>query len=230
MNKFNGLFHELGYLGAAIYLLDRLLSKLSFGSVRVFQFLLYYQPVSTVPLLPPKRGHKIKISVLSGGDLNVLAFPRPQKVLEQRLASGDKCFLAFMGEELVGFSWLSFCQYAEDNVRCNYEFGNDVVWDYDIYIEPRYRIGFAFAKLWQHVNEYMLENDIKGSMSRISAENTPSIRSHEKLGGVKIGSQIFVRIGVAQLMLSSKKPFFHVSVFSSSRPRVFLCVPDNLQK
>ena len=52
--------------------------------------------------------------------------------------------------QFAGFLWLQIPRYVEDEVRCVYEMepAGAAAWDYDVYVEPDFRFGKAFVRLW----------------------------------------------------------------------------------
>lgn len=224
--KLTRLFRELGYSSGILYLADRVVSSIFFKKVRIIRYYIYFQPLLTASLLPAGRAKNVMIAEVYVNNINELGFPRSDKTIKKRFLSGARCFAAFQRDRMTGYAWLAFQNYEEDEVRCDYVFGDQLVWDYDVYIEPKYRIGFVFAKLWEHINQFMSENGIAGSVSRISAENIVSIKSHEKLGGKRLGSQVFIKIGSIEIMVSSVRPRVYLSLSNLKRPKVFIKVPD----
>ena len=84
-------------------------------------------------------------------------------------------------------------------------------WDFDVYVAPAYRLSRAFGRLWDAANEELRSEGVRWCHSRISAFNLSSIAVHEKLGARQVGWAGFLCLGGFQLMVSSLKPWVHVS-------------------
>ncbi|MCU0927174.1 MAG: hypothetical protein MUF44_14505, partial [Hydrogenophaga sp.] len=82
-----------------------------------------------------------------------------------------------------------------------YEIADPVtcVWDYDVYVEPRLRLGRAMARLWRAVDDDLAARGVRWSFSRINRFNAASMRAHQRLGAVEIGRVMFSVVGSLQL-------------------------------
>lgn len=212
---FAGLVGSIRTLGLANYLLyglDRIgaISGLPF---RVFRYLFVAQPVAPQPRLPARRGSAIEVRVLGPGDPGLAGLPLDDKVLRHRFGQETICFGAFQDGAVIGCLWLGFGAYDEDEVRCRFVLhpADRVVWDYDVYVKPESRSGFAFLKLWDSANAYLRARGFAWSVSRISAFNPGSIQSHGSLGASVFGNATYFRVGTMQLSLSSTRPFLYLS-------------------
>ncbi len=115
----------------------------------------------------------------------------------------------------------------EDEVRCRYVLDEPVhgVWDFDVYVVPKYRLGRTLARLWRAADIELERAGVAWSFSRISAFNAGSRRTHEKLGAVSCGGAVFVVLGGLQVALMSQAPFVHVSTSPRSYPTLHLRPP-----
>ena len=125
-------------------------------------------------------------------------------------------------DQLAACAWFAFGEFEEDEVRCTYVLPDKAVWDFDIFVFPEYRIGRVFLQTWQEANRVLSGRGYAYSLSRISAYNKHSIRSHEKLGAKKVGSALFLRVGRAQIMIASRRPHFSLSFSKKRSPRIDL--------
>jgi len=80
-----------------------------------------------------------------------------QKRSSSLIRQGAICLGAFKNDELLGYAWILLGTYEEDEVRCFFVPmpEGESAWDFDIYLDPKYRIGFAFPRLWDEVNTYL---------------------------------------------------------------------------
>jgi len=211
----------LGWWNGVLYLLGTALSRASADRLRIVKYELVSQPISTAPLLPEHRGKKIQVREASSDDPLLRSVPdRREGVFAERFAQGARCLLAELNGELAGFLWFVKGDYPEDEVRCLFRPlpEGQSVWDYDVYVAKKHRLSPVFLKLWQAANERLYAEGIHHSASRISAFNTASRGSHERLGARKAGWALFVCLGPWQIMVASRKPFVHLSFSRQSRP------------
>jgi hypothetical protein len=210
-----------------LYLASRVLEKASAGRSRLVKYDFVAQPVPRQPLSADRREGGLMVRRVTSTDPIVAAFPRPKKVLDWRFADGGLCFVAQKGTRFVGFLWLHERPYAEDEVRAVFVPvpASSAVWDYDAYVEPDFRLGRAFVRLWDAAFEYLRGRDVRWTVSRISAFNAESASAHARMGARKIGSAIFLSFGATQLVVISQPPFVHLSMGSRSGPTVRLAVP-----
>jgi hypothetical protein len=215
---------DMGWKDGALYIIARIIRGISGGHAELRKYYFVSQPIPDKPLLPSKRGASIVVAQVDSRHPLVSRFPRPAQIVAQRLARGALCFLATKDDHFVGFLWLQRGGYLEDEVRCLFTPlpANQVAWDFDVYVEPEYRSGFVFARLWDTANSFLREAKVKWSVSRVSAFNPGSINSHLRLGAFPIGSACFLSLGRFQLSLSSVPPFIHFSGGDACIPEIAL--------
>src|SRR5690606_27821891 len=97
--------------------------------------------------------------------------------------------------------------------RCDFrlEPAELAAWDFDIYVAPEHRMGRTFARLWEGANSYLRARGVEWSMSRISAYNAGSFKSHARLGARVVGRASFLFLGPLQLAWMSVPPYAHLS-------------------
>ncbi len=227
--KFMGLKAELGALNACYYMLGKILGKISSGNMSVIKYYLTLQPISNEPLISAARGKNLTIRQIYADDPETELFPRSSDVIQWRYSEGSICFCVFKDETFAGYIWLATEIYREDEVLCDYHPlpKGLACWDYDVYIVPKFRFSLAFAKLWEHANRYMSRQGVVGTVSRISAFNVSSLRSHKRLGARILASQLFLLIGSVQIMFSSISPYIHISTSQRKRAQVFINIREN---
>ena len=222
--------HQLGVVNGLLYLLDRALRALSGDRARVIRYLLVAQPV------PADQGEGLRPSAASpvreivSTDPAVQYFPRPPAVIAHRFETGATCYVAEVRGRFAGFLWLAFGGYDEDEVRCRYEFAEPEtsVWDYDVYVEPDFRLGRTFGRLWEAANRNLAASGIRWSFSRISAFNAGSLAAHRRMGMRTLFTATFICLGPLQLALVGAAPFVHLGWSAASRP-VLRLRPDQAQ-
>ena len=218
---------EMGLRDGAWYCCKRVLEALSAGRVRLFKYYLVAQPIGLPGSKPIRPDASITLRSVAAGDALEFAFPRPPAVLAMRRAAGAACTAALVRGEFAGFIWIQRCRYEEDELRCSYFLQDPVrtVWDYDVYVEPKYRVGRTMARLWSHVDAELAATGVRWSFSRISAFNPASLASHARLGIVRCGSALFLRVGPVQLSWVPQFPFLHLSFTDDRAPQVHLRPP-----
>lgn len=222
------LFAELGTLEASLYLVTRFLEKGSFGRARLIRYHFVAQPVPEKPSSPSRASASSRIRQVTADDPVVRLFPRPPAVIAQRFADGVTCLVAETSGRFAGFIWLKRKAYEEDEIRCRYELvpPERCAWDYDVYVEPEFRIGRTFSRLWDAANAHLSADGVRWSLSRISAFNPGSLAAHRRLGIRRLCSATFLVIGPIQLSVLPRSPFLHVGMSKRCRPVLKLSPPE----
>jgi len=214
----------IGWLNTLVLILNRLLVRISNGKIRIYKYELVAQPVSNKPYLASSRGKKIVIRQIDVQDPVVQLFPRPISVIRDRFRNGAICLVAFKDDEFAGFIWLMLGPYQEDEVRARYTPLpiKHAAWDFDVYVNPHYRLGFTFLRLWDEANLLLNKNGVEWSCSRISSFNQKSSKSHAGLGAVILGQATFIVLADWQVTLASISPYIDISLKPGSFPEFFL--------
>jgi GNAT superfamily N-acetyltransferase len=214
-------------LNALLWKAARAVSLLSGGTCRIQRYYFVAQPVSASALVAESSGRAIVIRRVDADDPLVAQFPRPQEVIAVRFRMGAVCFAAEREGQFIGFAWLKEDQYSEDEVRCLFLLDpvEHAAWDFDVYIDPAFRFGRTFARLWDHVNQWLRERGYRWSLSRISAFNADSLAAHRRLGMRSIGSATFVCVRTVQLTLVGQAPFVHLGWRRDDVPTLRLRAP-----
>ena len=210
---------NFGAWNGSLYLMSRFLVRATSGRCRLVKYYLVAQPVRPVPYLKRKTDI-ISIDRIEPDNPLVKQFPRPAEVLAKRFADGSVCFAASKHGKFVGFIWLQHYCYEEDEVRCNFFPAprEKAVWDYDVHVEPQFRMGRIFLRLWDVAHDYLRDRGIAWTVSRISAFNTESLASHRRLGAVRLAIATFVCVGDVQAACFSVHPWLHLSRRPDRRP------------
>ncbi len=180
------------------YLARRALGVLGIGFQR---YHLVIQPVAEGSRVPERHRAVFDIREVDEDSYRTEWFPRPAKVIRERFAQGARCWVAFKEGAPVGCQWLLNGPYLEDEVRCRFiplPEGR-VAWDFDVYVAPDFRMGRLFLLLWDTANQWMREQGITCSASRIDTLNLQSIRSHQRMGARIVGNAWFLTLGRIQL-------------------------------
>lgn len=214
-------------LNALLWKAARAVSLLSGGTCRIQRYYFVAQPVSASALVAESSGRAIVIRRVDADDPLVAQFPRPQEVIAARFRMGAVCFAAEREGQFIGFAWIKEDQYSEDEVRCLFLLDpvEHAAWDFDVYIDPAFRFGRTFARLWDHVNQWLRERGYRWSLSRISAFNADSLAAHRRLGMRSIGSATFVCVRTVQLTLVGQAPFVHLGWRRDDVPTLRLRAP-----
>jgi len=219
---------QLGPIDGLLYLAHRALGKLSGDRAGIFRYYFVAQPVPDAPSTL-KAAPRTPVALIDAQDPLCASFPRPPHVIAKRFHDGNLCFAARSAERFAGFLWLASGSYEEDEVRCLYRLAQpeQSAWDYDVYVEPEYRIGRTFARLWEAANRHLVAGGVRWSFSRISGFNPGSLQVHRKLGIRRLFSATFVRVGPVQITLAGASPYIHVSLSPRTRPTLRLSPPQD---
>ncbi len=190
----------------------RLFSLLTGGRGSMDVYLICVQPLRELGQV--RSSGSTRVSEVDAGADCVRAFPRPEAVNRQRFEAGHSCFVATVKDQFAGHIWIARGHYDEDTFRCRYTLPADgrSVWDFDVYVEPRYRLGRTGALLWNEVASQLRAQGVEQSYSRISLFNTQSIQVHERMGARRVACCAFAALGPVQLMLSSVGPRIRLSL------------------
>lgn len=223
INKIKTHIRLSGWWVTLAYILHRLLSKLPKRS-GCYLYFIYEQPFK-----PPKSAKlqrpinkRLSFDWYQEFDQVQLQLPRPVEVLKGRFKQQAQCVLVHQDNDIAGCAWFTQQQYHEDEVRCVFDFSGlpKHVWDYDVYVFPKYRLSRMFMRMWQHAEETLYTQGFTNSLSRITAYNIHSIKSHERLGAKKLNWICFVNILGGQFMFAPMAPYLHLSLTKKSLPRV----------
>lgn len=230
LRKVRTVLSQMGWGNGMLYLAGRTLEKVSAGRARLIRYHFVAQPVPEKPESRCRPSAKQVVRLADSSDPIKAQFPRPAHVIEHRFRTGSSCFVAQSGDTFQGFLWLARRAYDEDEVRCRYELAQPqrCVWDYDVHVEPAFRSGRTFARLWDAANAHLAPDGIRWSLSRISAFNPASLAAHARLGVRPLHSGTFLCAGRFQLAILSTAPFLHLSFSELSRPVIRLEPPDRL--
>ena len=222
-----GPFQEFGLLAGALYILDRFLRSTS-PSVGLYAYELMVQPIKRQPILAPNRLKTLRFVRLVRGDADIALMPAREEIKEQRFSQGAQCLAVYRHEHLLGYLWFCLGKYDEDEVRCTYELfpADRSAFDFDVYVMPKHRMGIAFVAVWHAANEFLREQGVQYSFSRVSRFNALSRRSHAQLGAYCIGRVVFVQAWAVELMMATVFPYVALTWSPSSRAHLRLSAGD----
>lgn len=220
-------FAELGRKDGLLYLISRGLEALSRGRARIIRYYFVAQPVPAAGTRTVRDNPRHPVAPATAGDAVVHDFPRPPAVIANRFRNGDLCLTAHADGRFAGFLWLARDAYDEDEVRCRYELAVPAhsAWDYDVYVEPDFRIGRTFMRLWDAANRHLAADGVRWSFSRISAFNPVSMQAHGRLGIRRLVTATFLCVGPLQLTVTDTRPRLHLSWSAHRRPTLRLHPP-----
>lgn len=229
LHKLTSPFKEFGAFAGLLYLLDRLLVRIS-PKLRLYFYEIMVQPIPDQPLLPPRLTRHLEMREIRRGDPEVALMPARPDIKESRFAQQALCLGAFQKGRLIGYIWFCFRSYEEDEVRCTFVLTPEAaaVFDFDLYIFPEHRLGLGFAGIWNGANGFLRSRGIRYTFSRLTRFNLASRRAHQHLGWKRIGHTLFLHAGRLQVMAATIFPYLHLSLRKSGRVRLRLR-PDVLR-
>lgn len=228
--KLTSPFKEFGAFAGALYLIDRLLSRIS-PNLRLFCYELMVQPIHDKPLIPDRMTRSLDIREIKRGDPELDLMPVPPEIIEFRLKQNAICLGMFKKGEFIGYIWFCFGVYEEDEVRCVYLLTpeKEAVFDFDLYLFPEHRLGLGFIGIWEGANKFLYKRGIRYTFSRLTRFNLASRKAHDHLGWKRVGQAYFLKVWRLELMISTVSHFLGLSLRKSGRIRLKLC-PDVLLK
>lgn len=221
-------FREFGLFAGLLYAIDRVLRRIS-RHVRLFCYELMVQPIGAAPLLPPRFANRLHWRELGPDDPEVATMPVRPAIKQSRFDQDALCLGTYLDGKLIGYLWLCFRAYEEDEVRCTYLTTpvDEAVFDFDLYVLPEYRMGLGFVGVWSAAGAFLASRGVKYTFSRLTRFNVASRRAHAHLGWKRVGQALFLRMGRAELMLASIFPYLHLSLTAKDRAKLRL-KPDVL--
>ena len=174
--KLAWLRSSLSLSNALLYVLSRCLRTVH-PKLRLEKYYLVAQPVSLTEPPPSRLRPDIIVTRLDDEDSPLIgSFPQAPEVIAQRLRDDCLCLIATSGDSYCGYLWLRFGSFYEVEDRCLITPVPETTtaWDFDVYVEPRFRLTPTFARLWREANRCLHERGVAWSLSRISAFNTAS--------------------------------------------------------
>jgi hypothetical protein len=205
-------FREFGIVAGTLYLLNRVLRMLS-PDCGVFVYDLMAQPITGRPMLPANLAKNLRFAEIERGDPQIDSMPAREDIKAARFEQGATCLGAYRKDELLGYVWFCTKRYEEDEVRCTYELA-DVdrsVFDFDLVVLPKHRMGIGFTAIWHGANSYLRKRGIHYTYSRLTRFNVVSRRAHDHLQWRRVGQALFLKMWVVEMMLSTLRPYAAVT-------------------
>ena len=227
LNSFKQAVRRLGVVNGMLWAIGRSVAIASSGRWVIHRYYFVAQPVPDKPQVAPGRATRVAIRLIEPNDPLVEQFPRPRHVIASRFGMDAHCLAAQKDGTFAGFIWLKEREYPEDEVRCIYKLDprGNAVWDFDVHIEPAFRYGRTFIRLWEAANAWMRERNHRWTISRISAFNPDSLAAHQRLGTVRVGSALFLRTGRVQFAFLDRAPYVHIGWRADQIPCLLLRAP-----
>lgn len=218
---------EMGCAVALLYALHRLFESATRGRVRIVPYAFVAQPLGS-DMHQVSDGQDTEVRRVMPGDPIAAAFPRPAEVNAARWNAGARCYAALVKGAFAGTIWIRHAGYEEDEVRCDYRLADAAhsVWDFDVYVEPRFRFGRTMARLWKAVDRELAAEGRRWTFSRISLFNSASLKSHARLGAVPVGHAYFLVMGGLEIGLRPHPWGVNFSRPGGARMQVVLRPPE----
>jgi hypothetical protein len=214
-------FKQFGFAAGLLYVADRLLGSFS-RRTRVFVYELMVQPIPDQPYTGMRAIRAFDHREIKRGDPELASMPAPAHVIDARFAQGAICVGTFKQGKFVGYIWLAFDTYEEDEVRCTYVLlpANQSVFDFDLYIFPEFRLGLAFVAIWQNAVALLRSRGVRHSFSRLTRFNLASRTAHAHLGWKLVARAVTLKLWSFECMITTLPPY--VSLSLRRRPRLAL--------
>jgi hypothetical protein len=212
-----------------LYYGHRLLQRLSGGRAGLYAYLIVAQPIGAQRGPALRDDRRTRVQEVGAHDPLIAAFPRPATINRARFEAGGRCHAVTVDTAFAGHLWVATRAYDEDEVRCRFVLPDQPTcsWDFDVYIDPRFRAGRTMARLWQAVDQRLAAEGFSWTLSRISRLNSASLLAHERLGALPVASVGFFVAGPLQVIVASCAPWLHIGFGRSSRPTLTLPAPPD---
>lgn len=218
---------QRGWGLAGLYALHRALGAATGGRAGVVPYELVAQPIGAGKLGAVRDDPGTQVRLAGPGDAIVTEFPRPAAVNRWRWEQGATCHVATVKGEFAGTLWIQHDLYREDEVRCDFVMPDArTVWDFDVYVAPRYRLGRTMGRLWKAVDAGLAAEGVAWTFSRISRFNADSLNSHARLGAVSIGRVTVLFLGPLQLTHARAGGSSRLACSLARRVRIELLPPS----
>jgi len=195
---------------SALWLIKRAFDKISIlpVSIRLLYFFKYTGEHKS-KLIPRFSG---TIRWGSEQDLpGILRCSNPGKnnIYLDRFKQGEKCLVAIDKDgNTAGYGWLSLKQaHTEDKTNIVFEFPQQSIYAYDIFVQPRYRLTGLWVGLIQLILNSEYYDPTSGLYCFVSHGNHASLRPHIRYGFELFEQQTIVT--VLNRSFSIKKPLRH---------------------
>lgn len=213
-----GPFREFGLAVGTLYVVDRLLRRLS-PSLGIYAYELMVQRIGPQPLLAARFAKNLRFTEIGRDHPDVASMPARPEIKEARFKQGAVCLGAYRKDVLIGYVWFCAPRYEEDEVRCTYEVAPAAssVFDFDLYVLPEHRMGIGFIAVWHGASGYLRERGIRRTFSRMTRFNTASRRSHLRLGSQTVARVFVFKARRVELLLTSIAPYVRLTLASRAR-------------
>jgi GNAT superfamily N-acetyltransferase len=229
LGRLRGVGDRLGWPVGLLYLAHRVLRAVSGGRADLHCYRLVTQPVRAAALLPDRLRGSLEVRVLAPDDPErARALSQPAD-LPRRQARGDTCLAAFQDGRMVGYLWLCFAPFDDDETLCRFApregEGEGGAWDFDLSVAPENRGGAVFAALWDGAWSVLRQGGYRWTASRVSAFNDLSLRSHARIGARPAGAFLVLRAGGCRAVLATVRPHVRLAGRNARYARVEVRAP-----
>jgi hypothetical protein len=218
LERFVSPFREFGWAAGSLYLVDRVLGRLS-PSLGLLFYEFMVQPIRRAPLLPANLSKNLEVRPILEGSLDVEQMEARPEIKAARFRHGARCLGVYRKGDLMGYLWYAQDRYREDEVRCDYLLSEPAtsVFDFDLVVQPKYRMGLGFVGVWHGANELLSAQGVHHTFSRMTRFNLASRRAHLRLGARRIGRAIFLRAWGIEMMLGTLSPYVGLTMRPGQR-------------
>ena len=208
IERLRGPFREFGFGVGLLYMVDRLLLAVS-PRCGLYVYELMAQAVTGKPLLPAGLARNLRFAEISAGHPDIDLMPARVEIKAQRFDQGARCLGVYRQDELIGYVWFCRDRYDEDEVRCRYELAEPAtsVFDFDLVVMPKHRMGIGFVAVWDAANRFLTAQGVRHTFSRMTRFNLASRRAHARLGARCVARASVLRLGLIELLVATVAPY-----------------------
>lgn len=214
-------WREYGPAGCCWLVLAKVLHNATGGHARVVPYVIVAQPIGQAATAMRQDPTTVTARI-DRHDPVIAEFPREAAVVQQRFDDGAECYVTRSKGVFAGHIWIARGRYIEDDVRCTYVLPQQPVsvWDFDVYVGERFRLGRTMARMWSAVDESLAREGVAWTCSRISMFNPGSLSSHRRLGAMPRQSLVFLVFGRWQCLMQSRWPWLQITPPAGAGPQV----------
>jgi GNAT superfamily N-acetyltransferase len=178
-----------------LLLAQKLLRRVPLRPIDVGQ--LCFLQLNGLPTVPPAmlRG-QADVRLATPADLpGLVRLQNKTDMFRERFAQGDRCVVAMIDDQLVGYEWFSenpFHHEAAWGYRITIPGG--FVYAYDAYIEPAHRNTGVWLRFKAYLAEWMAARGKQGVLTFVDYGNWPSLRTHLRFGFRPTESVVALRV------------------------------------
>lgn len=188
-------------------------SALRYVYARVRHTVCALSPHATLPALGHLEIQRLKHFTANAALRKVMeeSHPWDEGEISRRQQLGDACYLVFMGDRCVHYSWMTQQYRKITEIGFDATLKDNDVWIYDCYTTPEYRGQSIYPQVLTRILEDARDRDSELVWIDVEASNDSSIRGMLKAGFLAV-AHLEKRTLFSRFVLSRKKKLMSLSL------------------